>query len=93
MENEGKQEEKEQIIDCEFCDGFISLGFYMDSGDVVYCEECGTEYLIASLNPLHLQPIEEDKEDDEEDEEDEEDEDGFDIISGYDDDYNDGRYD
>lgn len=100
MGKKSKQYENEQIVDCESCDGVISLEFYLRSGDVVCCEECGAEYLVNSRKPLRLQLLEEDDDFDEDEDEDEgfdedEDEDGsYNVIPGYgDDDYDDGRYD
>lgn len=38
----------------------------VDEGDVVVCDECGTEYEIVATDPLELSKIEEDYEDEEE---------------------------
>lgn len=78
-----KHDEFEQIVDCDVCDGVISLEVYMEIGDIVCCEECGTEYIFESRKPLYLEPLEEEDEGD----------DDHDLMSGFDDDYNDGRYD
>ena len=43
-----------------------------DKGDVVKCEECGTELEIVGLDPVELDIVDEDLEDDVEDDEDEE---------------------
>ena len=97
MGKKSKQYENEQIVDCEACDGLISLEFYFRSGDVVCCEECGAEYLINSRKPLRLQLLEEEDDyydDDDFEEDEDEEEDSYNVIQGYgDDDYNDGRYD
>lgn len=46
----------------------------LDEGDVVVCDECGTEFEVVGTDPLELARVEEDYEDDDEDytEEDEE---------------------
>jgi alpha-aminoadipate carrier protein LysW len=48
----------------------------MEEGDVVACEECGTEYEVVGIEPLELARIDDDLDEDddvvEEDEEEEE---------------------
>jgi alpha-aminoadipate carrier protein LysW len=47
----------------------------LEEGDVVACEECGTEFEIVGVEPLELAPIgDEDDEDDEDAFDEEEDE-------------------
>jgi alpha-aminoadipate carrier protein LysW len=38
----------------------------VEEGDVVVCDECGTEYEIVATEPLELIKVEEDYEDEEE---------------------------
>jgi alpha-aminoadipate carrier protein LysW len=38
----------------------------VEEGDVVVCDECGTEYEIVATEPLELSKVEEDYEDEEE---------------------------
>jgi len=38
----------------------------VEEGDVVACEECGTEFEVVGVEPLELVRVEEDLEDDEE---------------------------
>ncbi len=48
----------------------------MEEGDVVVCEECGTEYEVVGIEPLELARVDGDLDDDDELlEEDEEDDD------------------
>jgi alpha-aminoadipate/glutamate carrier protein LysW len=37
----------------------------IDEGDVVVCDECGTEYEVVTTDPLEIARVEEDYEDDE----------------------------
>jgi len=47
----------------------------LDEGDVVACDECGTEYEVVGVEPLELSRMDEGYEDDDiEEEEEEEDE-------------------
>ena len=48
----------------------------IEEGDVVSCEECGSEYEVVGIEPLELTKVGEDDEDDEDDfvDEDEEEE-------------------
>jgi alpha-aminoadipate carrier protein LysW len=38
----------------------------VEEGDVVVCDECGTEYEVVAVDPLELSKVEEDYEDEEE---------------------------
>ena len=40
----------------------------VDEGEIVSCPECGTEFEVVTINPLELNPVE-DEDDDEEEEE------------------------
>jgi alpha-aminoadipate carrier protein LysW len=44
----------------------------LDEGDIITCEECGTEVRVVGLDPLELEGADEDDEDDEEDKDEEE---------------------
>lgn len=44
----------------------------VEEGDVVVCDECGTEYEVVALEPLELTKVEEDYADEEEIREEEE---------------------
>ena len=46
----------------------------VDAGDVVVCDECGTEFEIVATDPLELSKVEEDYEDEDEEVEDEDEE-------------------
>ncbi|HYK35718.1 hypothetical protein [Alloacidobacterium sp.] len=46
----------------------------VDEGDVVVCDECGTEFEIVATDPLELSKVEEDYEDEDEEPKDEDEE-------------------
>jgi alpha-aminoadipate carrier protein LysW len=68
------------MVLCPVCDAEIDLDEdELDEGDTVTCEECGSDLRVVSVDPLELEPLEEDEEEEEddlgyEDEEEEEDE-------------------
>lgn len=41
----------------------------VDEGEVVSCPECGTEFEVITVNPLELNPVEDEEEEEEEEEE------------------------
>jgi len=59
---------------CPECESELDIEVgEVEEGDIVACEECGTEYEVVGVEPLELARIEEDlEEDDESFEEDEE---------------------
>jgi alpha-aminoadipate/glutamate carrier protein LysW len=62
------------MANCPECDNALDIEMdEVEEGDVVSCEECGTEYEVVGVEPLELARVEEDfEEDDEPFEEDEE---------------------
>lgn len=63
------------MVTCPVCDADIDIEEdELDEGDTLSCEECGAELRVASVDPLELEPIEEEEDEgldyDEEDEED-----------------------
>ena len=62
---------------CPECDNPLDIDVdEVDAGEVVICEECGSELEIVSLDPLELAPVEAEGYDDEDpmmDDEDDED--------------------
>jgi alpha-aminoadipate carrier protein LysW len=61
---------------CPECDSDLDIELdEVEEGDVVACEECGTEFEVVGVEPLELARVEEDL-DEEEDELYEEDEEG-----------------
>jgi len=59
---------------CPECESELDIEVgEVEEGDIVACEECGTEYEVVGVEPLELARIEEDlEEEDESFEEDEE---------------------
>jgi alpha-aminoadipate carrier protein LysW len=67
------------MTSCPECDNELDLELdEIAEGDVVACDECGSEFEIVSVEPLELAPVgdeldeDEDEYSDEEEEEDEE---------------------
>jgi alpha-aminoadipate carrier protein LysW len=56
---------------CPECEADVHVDTDADKGDMVSCEECGTDLEIVGLDPVELDIVEED--DDFEDEDEEED--------------------
>lgn len=51
---------------CPECDNALDIELdEVEEGDVVACEECGTEYEIVGVEPLELARVEEELEEDE----------------------------
>ncbi|HTR36019.1 MAG TPA: hypothetical protein VMH80_08970 [Bryobacteraceae bacterium] len=68
------------MVNCPKCDAVIDVDEdELDEGDTLTCDECGANLSVAGLDPLELEPADdEDEEEEEEDfdyDEDEEDED------------------
>ena len=55
---------------CPECEADVHVDTDADKGDVVSCEECGTDLEIVGLDPVELDIVEEDDDDLDEDEED-----------------------
>jgi len=60
---------------CPECDNNLDIEEEeMEEGDVVACEECGTEFEVVGVEPLELAAMEDDLEEDEDFHEEEEEE-------------------
>lgn len=65
------------MTSCPECENDLDIDIdEVEEGDVVACDECGTEYEIVGVEPLELSKVEEgiDEDDDEYSEEEEEEE-------------------
>ena len=65
------------MTSCPECESDLDIELdEVEEGDVVSCEECGTEYEVVAVDPLELSRVGEDDEEEDEDytEEEEEDE-------------------
>ena len=55
------------MTNCPECENELDIELdEVEEGDVVACEECGTEYEIVGLEPLELTRIEDDVDDEDE---------------------------
>jgi alpha-aminoadipate/glutamate carrier protein LysW len=55
---------------CPECDADVHVDTDADKGDIVSCEECGTDLEIVGLDPVELDIVEEDALDEDEEEDD-----------------------
>jgi alpha-aminoadipate/glutamate carrier protein LysW len=71
-----KWREEAAMPSCPECENELDLEVdEVEEGDVVACEECGTEFEVVGVEPLELARLEEElEEDDDQYEEDEEEE-------------------
>ena len=54
---------------CPDCDADVHVDTDADKGDVVSCEECGTDLEVVGLDPVELDIVEEDYDEDEDEDE------------------------
>jgi alpha-aminoadipate/glutamate carrier protein LysW len=67
--------EETAVTSCPECENNLDIELdEVEEGDVVSCEECGTEFEVVGTDPLELARVDEDEEDEDEsmDEEEEE---------------------
>jgi alpha-aminoadipate carrier protein LysW len=63
------------VTSCPECENALDIELEeVEEGDVVTCDECGTEYEIVGVEPLELARVDGDLDEDEVAEEEEEDE-------------------
>ena len=53
---------------CPECDADVHVDLDTDKGEIVSCEECGTELEVVGLDPVELDMVEEESIDEDEDE-------------------------
>ena len=64
------------MANCPECENGLDIELdEVEEGDVVTCEECGTEYEVVGVEPLELARVDGDLDEDDEPIEEEEDED------------------
>lgn len=62
------------MVTCPECDAKIDLDEdELDEGDLITCDECGAEMRVLGLDPLELEPTEDDEEEEEDADPEEED--------------------
>jgi alpha-aminoadipate carrier protein LysW len=67
--------EEAAMTSCPECESELDIELdEIEEGDVVACNECGTEYEVVGVEPLELSKVEEEYDEDEEDYRDEEEE-------------------
>jgi len=58
------------MASCPECDNVLDVDVEeLEEGDVIVCEECGTQYEVVANDPLELARIDEDAYDEEDDDE------------------------
>ena len=50
---------------CPECDADVHVDTDADKGDILSCEECGTDLEVVGLDPVELDIVEEDYDEDE----------------------------
>jgi alpha-aminoadipate/glutamate carrier protein LysW len=61
----GSESEEAAMPSCPECDTALDVELdEVEEGDVIACEECGTEYEVVGVEPLELARIEEGLEED-----------------------------
>jgi alpha-aminoadipate carrier protein LysW len=61
------QKEEAVVPNCQECENELDLEVdELEEGDVVACDECGTEYEVVSVEPLELARISTDEDEEEE---------------------------
>ncbi len=53
---------------CPECDADVHVDLDTDKGEIVSCEECGTDLEVVGLDPVELDIVEEESYDEDEDE-------------------------
>jgi alpha-aminoadipate carrier protein LysW len=53
---------------CPECDADVHVDLDVDKGEMVDCEECGTQLEVVGLDPVELDLVEEESLDDDDDE-------------------------
>lgn len=54
------------MTSCQECENALDIELdEVEEGDVVTCEECGTEYEVVGVEPLELARVDDDLDDDE----------------------------
>lgn len=52
-------DQAEEYGKCSICLEHIAVEYYFGAGDTLVCDECGTEYMLLSKNPVQLSILEE----------------------------------
>jgi len=63
-----REEETVPTGTCPECDADVHVDLDTDKGEIVSCEECGTDLEVVGLDPVELDIVEEESDDEDEDE-------------------------
>jgi alpha-aminoadipate carrier protein LysW len=67
-QQELRSEERVMSVVCPECDSPLDIDADdVEEGEVIQCEECGTDLEVVSSDPLELAPVDEEGYDEEED--------------------------
>ena len=62
------------MVTCPECESNLDIAEdEVDEGDIVSCDECGSEFEVVTTNPLELSRVAEEEEEEEEEETEDED--------------------
>ena len=53
---EREREGGSSCCECDFCGADIKVAFYLEQGDLVYCQECLEAYIVVNRYPVRLLP-------------------------------------
>lgn len=53
-EKSNQYNKKQLTVECKVCDGTILLEPYVARGDMIHCDECESNYIIKSRNPVQM---------------------------------------
>lgn len=56
-----KNQNSQNPVPCPECDNALSIPENFKPGKIIECPACGTELEVLSLNPIQLNPLEEEK--------------------------------
>jgi alpha-aminoadipate/glutamate carrier protein LysW len=73
--NEGEEREATHMVLCPECENDLDIDEdEVEEGDMISCNECGTDFEVVTADPLELAPISEEEEEDEDEDTDEDEE-------------------
>jgi alpha-aminoadipate carrier protein LysW len=62
------ESEEDAVPNCPECENVLDVEMdEVEEGDVLVCDECGTEYEVVGLEPLELARVDDDLDEDEDD--------------------------
>lgn len=58
-----RYEQQAGITSCDICGWNIYLEYFIDRGDMVICDQCGSEYIVQCRNPTRITLLEQEPDD------------------------------